>query len=107
MYLARKEALGSLRHCIPAGAEEHVGALHHMVRCGCHRAQAGGGHGHHACTRTSSACGPLHECTSQDVLGSDPVTSLHRLVDACVAWFQAALACRVAGKRQQLQVAAG
>lgn len=55
MYLARKEALGGLRDCIPAGAEEHVGALHHMMRCGCHGTQAGCRHGHHACTRASSA----------------------------------------------------
>ena len=47
-HLARKEALGGLGNCIAASAEEHVGALHHMVRRRCDRAQAGRGNGHHA-----------------------------------------------------------
>ena len=47
-HLAREEALGGLGDCIAAGAEEHVGALHHVMRGRGDRAQAGRGNGHDA-----------------------------------------------------------
>ena len=46
-HLAGEEALGGLGDSVAAGAEEHVGALHHMVRRRGDWPQTRGGYGHH------------------------------------------------------------